>query len=143
MRSSSCIESETADRSRSWRRVADSGSCVMRLMARGNSEACHEAAYALLDLVTNVSDNLYWLLVWVRELPVLVPLARIDGTRVATAHGHDHVCSSDGFFAPCLRRRLSDVDAYLVHGLGGHSVYLVRRTGAPRNHVNPIAAEMA
>src|SRR5205085_2944457 len=71
------------------------------------------------------------------ELPILVLLARVDRTRVTTAH-RDHG-GPDDLVGERLRELLRHVDPDLAHGLDDRRVDLLRRIGARRPDMDPTA----
>src|SRR5664280_1303911 len=56
-----------------------------------SGELCEQAANAMVDVIDDRSDGLPRLARGIFELPVKVPLARVHGAGVPTAHGDDDV----------------------------------------------------
>jgi hypothetical protein len=51
----------------------------------------------------------------IHEFPVQIPLARVDGTRVATAHGDNDVGVESHLVGQLSRRFIGDVNALFHH----------------------------
>ena len=69
----------------------------------------------MTDLVADRSYGLEVPAGGIFELPVLVPLSRIERARVTAAHRDDHVGRLDDLLGPRLRVLTGDVDADLGH----------------------------
>src|SRR5204863_1577532 len=64
------------------------------------------------------------------EVPVLVPLAGVDRTRVAAAHGDDDVRRANGVIGQRFREPVGDVDADFAHRIDRNRVDLIAGLGA-------------
>src|SRR5467141_2518892 len=89
-----------------------------------------------VDLVPDAAHRLDVLAGGIFEIPVLVALARVDRTRIATAHGDDHVRLTHESVGEGFRNLPADVEADLFHCLDHAGVESARRLAAGRAHAD-------
>jgi hypothetical protein len=105
--------------------------------ARSGVEFADQRAYPRADLIPDGPDLLDGEPGGVGQVPVQVPLARVDRTGVAAAHGDHDVGGLDSPAVQRLGELRRDVQADLGHGLHHGGVQLAGWLRARRGHPDP------
>ena len=112
-------------------------------MAQSREQIGDEALHPAVDLVADPPHRLEILAGGIVQLPVLVPLARIDRAGVAAAHRDHDVRGLHELVGQRLRELLAHVHADLLHRLVHDRVDLVAGRAPGRPHVNAaLGAEL-
>src|SRR3982074_3006447 len=115
-------------------RLCDASAAEPADCVRGGAghQLSNQLSHAAIDLVADAAHGLDVLSGRVLEVPVLVSLARIDRTRVATAHRDHHVGPPHRVGGERFWKLLADVDADLLHRLDHARIERARRLAASR-----------